>query len=402
MAPERVVVVGASLAGLRAAEGLRREGHTGPLTVVGAETRLPYNRPPLSKQFLAGTMEEAACAFRMDDDLDVEWRLGVRATALDLDARAVRLDDGEALPFDGLVIATGSGPRPWPAFPLPEIDGIFTLRELDDAVRLQAALRAGARLVILGAGFIGCEVAATARGLGVDVALVDIAPRPMAPLGPELGEVCAGLHAEHGVELHLPATVASIDGEGTVSGVTLADGTRLAADAVLVATGALPNTDWLQRSGLELRPGVVCDRFCEAVGAPGVFAAGDVAQWPHPLVDHELVRVEHWSNAGEQGGVVAKNLLAEPADRVPYEPVPSFWSDQYDVKIQSVGFPGRADRMAIVEGSREEGRFVAAFEREGVLCGAAMFGMPRRMPWYRRAVAERRRVADVVAEVSAG
>ena len=401
MAPERVVVVGASLAGLRAAEAVRREGHAGPLTVVGAETRPPYNRPPLSKQLLAGTMEEAACAFRMDDGLDVDWRLGVRATGLDLSARTVALSEGDELAFDGLIVATGSGSRPWPAFPLPEIEGIFSLRELDDALRLQAALASARRLVILGAGFIGSEVAATARGLGLDVALVDIAPRPMAPLGAELGEVCARLHEHHGVELHLPATVASIDGDGAVSGVTLSDGTRLEADAVLIATGALPNTDWLQTSGLELRPGVVCDEFCEALGAPGVFAAGDVAQWPHPLAGHELVRIEHWSNAGEQGTAAARNLLADPADREPYAPVPSFWSDQYDVKIQSVGFPSRAERVVFVEGSPEDGKFVAAYVRDGVLCGAAMFGMPRRMPWYRRAVAEQRRLEDVVAELAA-
>lgn len=382
MALDRIVVVGASLAGLRASEALRRAGYECDLIIVGAERHRPYDRPPLSKELLAGKVDQTA--FRVDDEaLAATWRLGKPATGLDLGRRAVVLAGGEHLPFDGLVIATGAGARPWPAFPLPDRDDIFMLRELDDALALRQALMAARHVVVLGAGFIGCEVAATARQLGREVALVDIAPHPMGPLGPEVGAVCAELHRARGVDLRLGATVAAVE-DGRV---LLQDGAALRADLVLVATGAMPRTQWLEGSGLALAPGVVCDAFCAAVGAEGVYAAGDVAQWPHPLAAGELVRIEHWSNAAEQGMVAARNLLGE---RIPYAPVPSFWSDQYDVKVQAVGFPHRGDHSHVAEGSLQDGRFAMAFGRRGRLVGAVLWNMPRRMPHYRRWVGDRR------------
>jgi NADPH-dependent 2,4-dienoyl-CoA reductase/sulfur reductase-like enzyme len=400
-APRRAVVVGASLAGLRAAETLRARGFAGELTVVGAERHPPYNRPPLSKQLLAGTMDLDRCTFKQKPDLGATWRLGVAATGLDLARREVALADGARLPFDRLVIATGAAPRPWPGGPVPDLDGIFALRELDHALALHAAAAAARRAVILGAGFIGCEVAATLRGLGVEVTLVDIAPHPLAPLGPELGALVAALHAEHGVDVRMSTRVAGFEGEGgRIAGVRLAGGERLPADLLLIAVGAKPNVEWLAGSGLRVGRGLVCDRFCLVEGAEGVAGAGDVTEFPHPLADGELVHIEHWSNAAEQGVAAAANLLAAPEERTPYEPVPSFWSDQYDVKVQSVGFP-EAGELRVVEGSLEERRFVAAAARRGRLTGAVAFNSARRIPWYRRQVAGRAAMDDVLAELAA-
>jgi NADPH-dependent 2,4-dienoyl-CoA reductase/sulfur reductase-like enzyme len=306
------------------------------------------------------------------------------------------------------VIATGASARAWHE-PIHELEGVFSLRELDHAVGLKEALDARPRVVVLGAGFIGCEVAAVLRGRGLDVTLVDLFDVPMQrAIGRELGAVCAGLHREHGVELRMGARVDRIEGAGgRVTGVHLAGATRsssstgtsehLPADVVLVATGSHPNVEWLAGSGLRVERGVVCDAVSQAVGAPDVFAAGDVAEFPHPLADGELVRIEHWSNAGEQGTAAGLNLLRAPDDRVPYAPMPSFWSDQYDVKVQSVGFPDRADAVHVVEGSVDERRFVAACARDGVVVGAIGFGMPRRMLAMRKVVAARTPLAELLA-----
>ena len=384
---DRVAVVGAGLAGLRAAEALRRRGFGGALTVVGEEPHPPYNRPPLSKQYLAGTFDEARCRFRVAEDLGVDWRLGTRAAGLDLGGRRVLLDGGDALPFDALMIATGARARAWPGIGLPPAANAISVRTLEDSAALRAAGQAAERVVILGAGFIGCEVAATFRAQGKAVALVDVAPFPLRPLGRVVGELCAEMHAEHGVELHMDELVQGFETRGErISAVTLRAGTRLPCDLVLVATGAAPNVEWLRGSGLHLEPAVVCDEHCLAVGTHGVAAAGDVAQWPHPLAGGDVVRVEHWSNAAEMAIAAAGNLLAAPGDRVPYTTVPSFWSDQYDVKLQSVGFPARAERVQVVEGAIADRRFVAACERHGRAIGAIMWNMPRRMPAYRRAL----------------
>jgi NADPH-dependent 2,4-dienoyl-CoA reductase/sulfur reductase-like enzyme len=395
---ERVVVVGASLAGLRAAEGVREQGHDGELVVIGAEEHPPYTRPPLSKQLLAGEMEREKVDLKWQG-VDAEWRLGVRATGLDAARRRVLLADGDEVAYDGLVVATGCRPRPWPgAEPLPA--GVFTLRHVDDALALREALQSAGRLVVVGAGFIGCEVAATARSLGVEVVLCDIAQTPMAVLGPELGAACAALQLDHGVELVMGRGIDGFEGGERLERVRMADGARFEADVAVVALGAMPNVDWLADSGLDVSRGLVCDATSIAAGHPEIAGAGDVAAWPHPLADGELVRVEHWSNAAEQGTLAGANLVRPAAERVVYDSVPAFWSDQYDVKVQSVGFPDRAERVRILEGSMAERRFVAAGERDGRVVAAIGFNAARRMPAYRRHIAERTPFDDLVTAVA--
>jgi 3-phenylpropionate/trans-cinnamate dioxygenase ferredoxin reductase subunit len=391
-----IVIVGASLAGLRAATALRGAGHEGEVVVVGAEERLPYTRPPLSKELLAGAQEPEHCALP-SHKVDVEWRLGTRASALDLERREVVLGD-ERLAYDRLLIATGARPLHWPGDPI-ELGGVFMLRDLDDALALRSAFAQRPRLAVVGAGFIGCEVAATARKLGLDVTLIDVAHQPMTALGPAVGERCADMHRAHGVELRLGVGVDGFEGAGRLEAVRLADGTRVEADVAVVALGAIPNTDWLADSGLELQPGVVCDATLAARDAEGVFCAGDAAAWPHPMADGGVIRIEHWTNAAEQGVAAARNLLAAPAERTPYEAVPYFWSDQYDVKIQSVGLPARAERVTVLEESPGGDRLVLGGERGGRLVAAIGFNAARRLAFYRGRLAAMPPFDEVVAAV---
>jgi NADPH-dependent 2,4-dienoyl-CoA reductase/sulfur reductase-like enzyme len=395
--PRPVVIAGASLAGLRAAQALRNAGHEGPVVVVGDEEHLPYTRPPLSKELLAGAQEPAQCALPSDRVPDVEWRLGVTATGLDPVARELIMGD-ERLGYDKLIVATGARPRHWPGDPI-ELDGVHTLRSVDDALALRADFEGSPRLAVVGAGFIGCEVAATARKRGLDVTLIDVAPQPVPALGEDVGERVAELHRAHGVDLRLAAGVDGFEGHGRLEAVRLADGTRVPADVAVIALGAIPNTDWLVESGLELQPGVVCDATLAARDAEHVFAAGDAAAWPHPMADGGVIRIEHWTNAAEQGAHAARSLLAAPADRVPYEAVPYFWTDQYDLKIQSVGLPARAERTTVLEQDGE--RLVLGGERGGRLIAAIAFNAPRRLPFYRRRLAEMPLLEDVVAAVRA-
>jgi 3-phenylpropionate/trans-cinnamate dioxygenase ferredoxin reductase component len=276
---------------------------------------------------------------------------------------------------------------------------VFMLRGLDDALALRAAFGAGPRLAVVGAGFIGCEVAATARKLGLDVTLIDVAHQPMTALGPAVGERCADMHSAHGVELRLGVGVDGFEGAGRLEAVRLADGTRVEADIAVVALGAIPNTDWLADSGLELQPGVVCDATLAARDADGVFCAGDAAAWPHPMADGGVIRIEHWTNAAEQGVAAARNLLAAPAERTPYEAVPYFWSDQYDVKIQSVGLPARAERVTVLEESPDGDRLVLGGERGGRLVAAIGFNAARRLAFYRGRLAAMPPFDEVVAAV---
>jgi NADPH-dependent 2,4-dienoyl-CoA reductase/sulfur reductase-like enzyme len=364
----RIVVVGSSVAGVSAVEELRRLGFDGAVTVVGEESHHPYDRPPLTKAVLAGG-DPAECALRSaewPEELGIDLRSGTRARRLDLVGRAVELSCGERVAYDGLVIATGSTPR---GLPGPTLDGMFTLRTLDDALALRAELRPGARLVVVGGGFIGAEVAATARGLGVDVTIVegDAAPLTRA-LGAEIGAVVADLHADEGVALRCGVPVAGVEGDGRVKRVRLADGSAIAADVVVVGLGVRPATQWLEDSGLELRDGVVCDAFCRA-SAPGVVAAGDVARWAHPRLGP--VRIEHWENAVAQGRAAVGALLGVEAE--PYAPVPYVWSDQYDNKIQVVGCRQQGDGMVVVDGSLRERRFLAVYVRGEQVTGAITF-----------------------------
>ncbi|MGW0830398.1 NAD(P)/FAD-dependent oxidoreductase [Streptomyces prunicolor] len=362
----RIVVVGASAAGLAAAETLRREGYTGTLTLVGEEPHPPYDRPPLSKQVLAAEWEPDRIALRTPADLsglDLDLRLGVAATALDLAAQEVRLSDGAQVSYDRLVIATGVRPRRLPG------EGAHVLRTLDDALTLRERLGPGRKLVVVGAGFLGAEAAAVAWRLGAEVTLLEPAPVPLAhAVGEQVGQVLAQAHVDHGVKLRTGVSVTEVTDEG----VRLGTGEEIEADEVLVAIGSLPNTEWLADSGLSVGDGVVCDEYCEA--AKNVYAAGDVARWYNPLFETSM-RIEHRTNAAEQGMAAARNLL-DSESRKAFAPVPYFWSDQYDMKIQAYGYLRGHDEVTVVDGDLGERRFVAAYRTGDRLTGALAVGMP--------------------------
>lgn len=374
----RIVVVGASAAGLAAVETLRREGFDGTLTLVGDEPRPPYDRPPLSKQLLASEWESERLTLRAPADLaalGLDQRLGVAASGLRPDERTVELADGSQLPYDGLIVATGVRARRLPG------EGAHVLRTLDDALALRERLVPGLRLVIVGAGFLGAEAAAVAWRLGARVTLLEPAPVPLAhAVGTEVGAVLTRAHLDRGVDLRCGVSVAEV----TEDGVRLADGEVIEADEVLVAVGSVPNTEWLEGSGLALADGVVCDEYCGA--ADGVYAAGDVARWYNPLFRTSM-RIEHRTNAAEQGMAAARNLLA-PQARKPFAPVPYFWSDQYDMKVQAYGYLRGHDEVAVVEGDLAERRFVAAYRTGDRMTGALAVGMPPKViRLWRQAIA---------------
>ncbi len=397
-----VAVVGASLAGLRAVETLRHEGFAGRLVLVGAEPHLPYDRPPLSKELLSGEWERDRTVLRKQpyDDLDLELSLGTEATALDLGAREVELTGGARIGFDGLVIATGSTPRTLPS--VPALDGVFTLRTLDDCLAIRARLDAGARVVVIGAGFIGSEVAATCRKRGLGVTVLEALPQPMVRgVGERIGARLGALHVEEGVDLRLGVTFEAVEGDRRVERVRLADGSTIPCDLLLVAVGVRPETAWLETSGLVLDDGVVCDETLHA--APGVVAAGDLCRWPNALFDGEVMRLEHWTNAAEQGVFAAQSLLRRAAGGTVegFAPVPFVWSDQYGVKIQCAGRFGPADDLEIAHGEIDSRQFVALFGRQGRLVGVLAFSRPRHLMQYRRMIAERTSFADALAHARA-
>ena len=390
-----IVVVGASLAGLRAAEELRRAGFDGTLTVVGDEPHRPYDRPPLSKQVLAGTwdVDRIPLTVAGDDGLDglnIDWREGIRAMRLDVAARRVALEDGSELVFDGLVIATGAKPR---TLPRGGLAGIHTLRTLDDCLEIRAALDATPRrVVVVGAGFIGAEVAATCRERGLDVTLVEALEVPLErAIGGTIGALTAEIHRDHGVDVRLGVGVDRFEGRGRVERVHLVDGSEIEADVVVVGVGVVPNTGWLDGSGLRIDDGVVCDATCLA--APGVVAAGDVARWPSPRFDRAL-RVEHWDNAIAMGEHAARRLLGETGV---YDPVPWFWSDQYDRKIQLAGIAAGADEMQVVDGSLADRRFAAIYRRGDRIVGVLAMNRPRQVATYRPLIERSAPWADALA-----
>ncbi len=412
-----IVVVGAGLAGLRACEGLRSRGFEGRITLVGDEPHLPYDRPPLSKQFLAGEWELDRVMLSSPEKvagLGLDLRIGPeqRAVSLDLGVRRLVLASGEAVGFDGLVLATGSAARKLPD--LNRLPGVHVLRTLDDAMALREVLvRPGARLALAGAGFIGLEVAATARRLGAEVTVVEPLEVPLGRvLGPVLGRACEAMHREEGVSFHLGTVVESVragsDGAAQPSGTgelacRLSNGQVVEVDALLVGIGAAPSVGFLEGSGLQAGPdGIVCDRFLTA--GPGVVVAGDVARWPAPgwrvpAGDEETaptVRVEHRTNAAEQGEVAAASLLAylglptaatAPTAATDLAPqaheLPYVWSDQYGVKIQALGLPRNDDEVVIVEGNPSERRFLALYGRGGRLQAAVGFSRPRHVMMVR-------------------
>lgn len=397
MARQSIHIVGASLAGIRAAEALRRREFDGRIVLIGDEPHHPYDRPPLSKQVLAGEWEVDRLALTKPEkfeDLDLDLRLGVRATSFDLASRTLSTDTGDDI-VDGLVIATGARCRTLPG--TEEMSGVHVLRSLDDALALRADLDAGPdRVVVVGAGFIGAEVAATCRGRGHAVTMVEPLPTPLGRvLGDDIGGVMAEVHVEHGVDLRTGVGVDRLEADaGRVARVVLTDGTVLEADLVVIGIGVLPNTEWLEGSGLTLDNGVVCD--ATMLAAPGVTAAGDVARWPNQRFD-ELMRVEHWDNAIEQGVHAAERLLVDDDDAVPFEPVPWFWSDQYDRKIQLAGRIRPGDDTHLATGSLEERRFAQLFGRDGRLVGVLGFNRPRHVMQYKTMIQDGVAFADAVA-----
>ena len=399
--PERIAIVGASLGGLRTAQGLRGRGKfEGSITLIGAEPHYPYDRPPLSKQLLAGQWGPEQTLLDAPDTVDklgLDLRLGVRAEGLDLEAREVALSDGGSVAFDSLVIATGATPRTLPN--TPDLAGIHTLRTIDDSMRIRAELAKEPRVAVVGAGFIGAEVASVARSAGLDVTLIEALPAPLAnAVGAEVGEACANLHRQRGVDVRCGALVAGFEGSERVERVVLADGSTVEADLVVVGIGVAPETGWLEGSGLELRDGIVCDSTLMA--APGVFAIGDVCRWYNPIYEEEM-RVEHWTNVIHQSRQVARNLLAEPGEARPFASVPYVWSDQYDASIQSLGHMRPDDPFEVLHGSLESLEFVAGYQRNGIIVGGLTFNMPQQLSSYRPLIEQRTPWAAVLEHAQA-
>lgn len=394
-----LVVVGASLAGLRAVEAVRRDGFDGPVTLIGAEEHLPYDRPPLSKQYLVADecpdpryREEETFA----DALDVTLMLGTPASALDTAARTVTVGD-RAVSYDALVVATGAHARTLPG--TEGLEGVFTVRTLDDAQALRAALRGGARrLTVVGAGFIGSEVATVGRTLGLEVTIVEALETPLVhAVGERMGRALTHLHRRHGTEVRAGVTVEEVLAEdGTVRAVRLGDGTEIATDVLVVGIGARPATDWLEGSGLTIDDGVVADATLAA--ADGIYVAGDVARWPNGLfagvVDGPM-RLEHWTSAADQGARAARNAV-DPAAAKPYETVPYFWSDWYDGRLQFVGVAD-GEHVEVVAGDESAGGPLTALYRAGDrVVGALAVDMPAEVMKYRRLIAARRSWDDAL------
>jgi 3-phenylpropionate/trans-cinnamate dioxygenase ferredoxin reductase subunit len=384
-----IVIVGGGLAAARTAEQLRRSEYTGRITIVSDEVHLPYDRPPLSKEVLRSEVDDVALKPReWYDEKDVTLRLGSAATGLDTAAQTVTLDDGTVLGYDELVIATGLVPRRIPAF--PDLEGIRVLRSFDESMALREHASAAHHAVVVGAGFIGCEVAASLRSVGVDVVLVEPQPTPLASvLGEQIGGLVARLHRDEGVDVRLGIGVAEVRGQGHVEAVVLTDGTELTADLVVVGIGSRPATEWLEGSGIEVDNGVICDE-AGGTSAPNVWALGDVASW-RDTTGHQA-RVEHWSNVADQARVVVPAMLGQEVPSAVV--VPYFWSDQYDVKIQCLGEPEATDIVHLVE---DDGRkFLAYYERDGVLVGVVGGGMPGKVMKVRGKIAAATPIADVL------
>ena len=384
-----IVIVGGGLAAARTAEQLRRSEYTGPITIVSDEDHLPYDRPPLSKEVLRAEVDDVTlkpAEFYEDNDITV--LLGNGARSVDTSAQSVTLADGSDLGYDELVIATGLVPKTIPSF--PDLQGIRVLRSLEESMALREHAGSAQQAVVVGAGFIGCEVAASLRGLGVNVVLVEPQPTPLASvLGEQIGALVSRLHRAEGVDVRCDVGVAEVRGTDHVEQVVLSDGTELDADLVVVGIGSTPATEWLQDSGVELDNGVVCDD-AGRTGTPHVWAIGDVASWRHP-VGHQ-VRVEHWSNVADQARVLVPAMLGKEIPAT--VSVPYFWSDQYDVKIQCLGEPQADDTVHVVE---DDGRrFLAFYERDGVVAGVVGGGMPGKVMKVRTKIANGAPIADVL------
>ncbi|MFI6768854.1 NAD(P)/FAD-dependent oxidoreductase [Streptomyces sp. NPDC050355] len=395
-----MVVVGAGLAGVRAGESLRAQGFAGRLTLVSDEPELPYDRPPLTKQLVSGTLAEADIRLAGAEDFDARWIRGTAAVGLDRERRRVRLADGTALPYDGLVLAPGAKARPWPGAPVPA--GVLTVRGLADVRALRAEVAGGAReVVVVGAGFVGVELASSLSGLGVRVTLVEPSAAPLGALGGVVSEVVAAAARGAGVVLRLGVGVGGFRAAGgRVSAVELVDGGVLPADCVVVAIGMVPATRWLAGSGLALSGGRIhCDERLFARGSggpdPEVVVAGDAAVCDAVRTADGPVPLEHWSNAAAQGELAARNLLAGPAAAEPYDHVPSFWTAAFGLRIKSVGLPGSGDRVVVEAGDPIEGAVLVAHYDGDRLVGAVSVNRGRSLPAYARRLRAERCIGPV-------
>jgi NADPH-dependent 2,4-dienoyl-CoA reductase/sulfur reductase-like enzyme len=402
---DRFVVVGGSLAGLRAVQSARRAGFEGPLTMVGAERHLPYDRPPLSKEYLDASVDGPTTpTFRTEDELHEELGLDLRlstwATGLDADRKVLSIsgpDGAGELEYGSLVIATGAAARTLPG--VDELAGVHTLRTLDDAIAIRAGLDAGARTVVVGAGFIGSEVASCARKRGLPVTVLEALPVPLVrSVGEDMGRACAALHQANGTDLRCGVKVTGLRSEkGRVTGVSLDDGSVVPADLVVVGTGVAPCTEWLAGSGVALHErdkGIVCDETL-STGLPGVYAAGDVAHFPHPLFGGTLMRLEHWTNAAEQGALAAKNAL-DPLEAKPATGIPYFWSDWYNSRIQFVGIP-QADEIRVISEELGENKFLALYRRGARITGCITIDRPAQVMKYRRMISQSKSWSEALA-----
>jgi NADPH-dependent 2,4-dienoyl-CoA reductase/sulfur reductase-like enzyme/ferredoxin len=392
----RIVIVGASLAGLAAAAFLRREGFAGTLTMIGDEPDKPYDRPPLSKQILGGWIPPDHSGLPRIDDVDARWLLGVPAVGLDMDGNRVRLGDGSTVDYDRMLIATGTRARPWFNESEAALDGVCVLRTSDDAAGLRQRLAGRPRRVlVIGGGFTGSEVASACRDQDIEVTVAERGSAPLTgALGRVIGAVAADLQRQHGVDLRSGITVSSLEGDGNarLRRARLSDGTTIDVDVAVVALGAVRNTEWLHGSTLAVGPwGVACDAGCRAVDVNGVttdhiFVAGDVSRFPHPLYDYQFVALEHWGNAVTQAEIAAHNMVSLPTDRWPHISTPVFWSSQFGVNIKSVGVPTFADQLVIAQGSVAERRFVAAYGYHGRTTAAVAFDHGIWLDFYQKMI----------------
>jgi NADPH-dependent 2,4-dienoyl-CoA reductase/sulfur reductase-like enzyme len=386
-----ILIVGASVAGIRTAQALRMQGHDGRITLIGEELHHPYDKPPLSKEMLGRGDGAAPVALLTTDDLaalDVDLQLGVRARSLDAESRIVEAEDGRRFGYTQLVIATGVVPRTLPGAALP---GVHTIRTADDALALRTALVGSPNVVVIGAGFIGAEFASAARDYGCAVSVVEMQDVPMAHiLGPQVGDLLAELHRARGVELYTGVGFDHFEGDARVTGVALTDGRVLPAALVVVGIGAQPATGWLESSGLPIADGVECDDHLRVLGFPDIHAAGDVARWPHPLYGFP-VRIEHWTNANEHGAIVAADILGKPgqAAQLPY-----VWSDQYGHRIQMAGRPSLGTVFKI-QGTAEDHLVALYADENSIVVGAVVVDDPRAFMKIRKAIVKRVPVADV-------
>ncbi|WP_328608899.1 NAD(P)/FAD-dependent oxidoreductase [Amycolatopsis sp. NBC_00345] len=397
MTPRRIVIVGASLAGLRTADSLRANGFTGELVLIGDEPHEPYDRPPLSKAVLAGRTGTDRLFLPSAQDLNARRLLGVAATGLDLAAGEVRLADDRRIGFDRLVIATGSRSRPWPVPGEAALRGVHLLRGREDADRIRADLTAGPRRVlVIGGGFTGSEVASSCHDLDIPVTVALRGAAPMASaLGEAVGTAIGARQRAHGIDLRVRTTVTALhgDAEGRLRRVWLSDGDELEVDVAVVALGSVANTEWLAGCGLAADPrGVECDAAGRAMGldcavVPDVYVAGDVARWRHPHFDAEPQALQHWGNAVDQAEVAAHNLTHR--HQRPATALPAFWSDQFGLNVKSVGLPHLADQVVLTQGSFERGPFVAAYGRGGITVGAVAVNSPRVLDGYAALITER-------------